>query len=518
MRSATQTARGGHEAVPARSPRGALPFLAIGVLIEATLVVGLVRPLWLFDHRDAIPAPEPLAAALGISGAGIIRFAATLLVWLGGYAGVLLLARGDLTDGARRALTLLPFVFAATLLFVLPVSSKDVYHYTMEGRVAAVYGDNPASVPPNAYPEDRLYWIMSSWQDTPSRYGPVHNLLAAGIAAAGRGNLTATLIGFKLLTVGALLGAAFLVRRTAMAIRPEIATAAFVLVAWNPQALYEAGANAHNDLVMMFSTALALYLAVRRRWDLAFPALALGVLTKYIVVLLGPAFLICSGLCMADPRPGRPWWPVRVRVPRAALVGLAWTGALTALLYVPFWDGFRTFTAVTAASGDMLSSPGWLLRQVLKHVFGWRGSRPIVVLGMASVFLAGYAAVLRLLWRRQRQPMEGDGRAGTLVNLGWACLLILALELLTVSWWFWPWYTLWLLPPAALLVDRRPAALTALVTAFALLAYIPINFREYFWGLRTTDRMPLAEVLMIFVAPALIAGAFMLRERRRRLS
>jgi hypothetical protein len=67
-----------------------------------------------------------------------------------------------------------------------------------------------------------------------------------------------------------------------------------------------------------------------------------------------------------------------------------------------------------------------------------------------------------------------------------------------------------------LLVDRRAAALTALVTALALLAYIPINFREYFWGLPTTDRMPLAEALLIFVAPALLTGVFLLRERGRR--
>jgi alpha-1,6-mannosyltransferase len=503
-------------AVSAGARRGALPFLAIGAVIESALVAGLVQPLWLFDHRDAIPTPEPLATATSISGGSMLRFAVTLLVWLGGYAGVLLLVRGELTIGARRALVLLPVVFAATLLFVLPVSSKDVYHYTMEGRIAVVYGDNPASVPPNAYPQDRLYWIMSSWQETPSRYGPVHNLLSAGIVAAGRGSLTVTLIGFKLLALAALFGAAFLIHRTATSIRPELGTAAFVLVAWNPQALYEAGANAHNDLLMVFFTALALYLAAKRRWDLAFPALAIGVLTKYVVVLLGPALLICAGLCIADDGSVRRWWSLRLRVPRAALLGLAWTVALTAVLYAPFWDGLRTFTAVTSASGDMLGSPGWALRHLLKHVLGWYGARPVVVVLMTSAFLVGYARILRELWRRQRQQPQGAGAAATQVNLALACLLILALELCTVSWWFWPWYTLWLLPPAALLIDRRLAALTAVVTALALLAYIPINFREYFWGLPTTDRMPLTEVLLIFVAPALVAGAFVLRERRPR--
>lgn len=472
----------------------ALPVLLLGVLVELALIGGLVWPVWLFQHHKAIPTPEPLAAVLGVSWSALARVAATFVLWLAGYAAVLALARRPLTDGARRALVVVPVLFAGTLLFMLPVSSKDVYHYLMEGRALAVHGDNPMSVPPAAYPEDPLAWTVSSWGDTPSRYGPAFNLLAAAVVAVTGDNLVATLLGFKLLTVAALFGTAALAWRTARRLRPEAALPAYVFVAWNPLALYEAAANAHNDLLMVLATALALDLGVRRRWAAALPALALGALTKYVVALLGPLFLVES----AAPRQagGR---RCRGTDLGAGALGVALAFGLAVALYAPFWNGWHTFDAVTSASGDMLSSPGWLLRQVLKHRFGWERAKLPVMLLMSAAFLTGYGFLLRRYWRMVR---EGVAPAERLAAFA---LAVLALELCTLSWWLWPWYALWLLPPAALLAGRRPTVPVAVASGAALLAYLPLNFRELFWGPPTTDRMPLAVVLLLFLPTLLVA-------------
>ncbi len=481
-------------------PITALPVLLLGALIEAALIGGLVWPIPIFRHHTVIPAPEPLAAALGMRWSGLARVAVTFALWLAGYAAVLALMRRPLTGGARRALVVLPVLFAGTLLGMLPVSSKDVYHYLMEGRALAVYGDNPMSVPPAAYPEDPLAWTVSSWSDTPSRYGPAFTLTAAAVVAVAGDHLVANLLGFKLLTVTALFGTAALAWRTARLVRPEAALAAYVFVAWNPLALYEAAANAHNDLLMVFATALALDLGARRRWAVALSALALGALTKYVVGLLGPLFLIES----AAPARAKSA-PRAVRPPRSFWLGAALSLGLAAVLYAPFWNGWHTFDAVTSASGDMLSSPGWLLRQVLKHRFGWEGAKLPVVLLMSAAFLAGYG----LLLRRHRQAVRSGGTSAE--RLTALALAVLALELCTVSWWLWPWYVLWLLPPAALLVGRWPAGVVAVASGAALLAYIPLNFRELFWGPPTTDRMPLTVVLLLFL-PTLLAA--LLRWRR----
>ncbi len=485
-------------------PITARPVLLLGALIEATLFCGLVWPVLLFRHHAVIPTPEPLAAVLGVSWSGLARVAVTFVLWLVGYAVALALVGRPLSAGARRALVALPVLFAGTLLFMLPVSSKDVYHYLMEGRALAVYGDNPMNVPPAAYPDDPLAWTVSSWGDTPSRYGPAFNLLAAAVAAVAGDHLVANLLGFKLLTVAALFGTAALAWHTARRLRPEAALAAYVFVAWNPLALYEAAANAHNDLFMVFATALALELAARRRWAAALPVLALGALTKYVVALLGPLFLIES----AAPRQagGRRCRGTNLG---AGVLGVALAVGLAAALYAPFWNGWHTFDAVTSASGDMLSSPGWLLRQVLKHRFGWDGAKLPVMLLMSTAFLTGYGLILRRHWRAVR-----CGRASA-ECLAVFALAALALELCTLSWWLWPWYTLWLLPPAALLAGRRPAVVVAVASGAALLAYIPLNFRELFWGPPTTDRMPLTVVLLLFLPTLLVALALWWRGHRR---
>ncbi|MER3405867.1 MAG: hypothetical protein C4289_12510, partial [Chloroflexota bacterium] len=199
--------------------------------------------------------------------------------------------------------------------------------------------------------------------------------------------------------------------RTARRLRPEAALAAYVFVAWNPLALYEAAANAHNDLLMVFATALALELGARRRWALALPALTLGVLTKYVVGLLGPLFLIESAAtarARIAPRPLRP--------PRSVWLGGAFAVALAVVLYAPFWNGWHTFDAVTSASGDMLSSPGWLLRQALKHRFGWEGAKWPVMLLLSTVFVTGYGLLLMV------QALGGLGRGVAFPSLMGASL------------------------------------------------------------------------------------------------
>jgi hypothetical protein len=378
----------------------------------------------------------------------------------------------------------------------------------------------------------------------------------------GHGNLTATLLGFKLISVAALFGTAWLSAATARRIRPELALPAYVFVAWNPLALYEAGANAHNDLLMVFFTALALYLAARGLLVWALPALALGVLVKYVVVLLAPLLIADCGLRIAARRntvphgqasedslwlspgamlkPFHPhWYRAAIRTPapasrgpQSAIAGTMLSLLLVLILYLPFWQGLRTFDALRSASGDMGSSVGWMLRQALKHRLGWEGARPVVMGILSTILPAGYALLLwraglihwlRLTlvpnnptsWTRMstKPEPEADFRLRT-SDFGLPTLL---LYLCTLSWWLWPWYALWLLPLAALRADRRLGVLTAVITCASLAAYIPINFRIYFWGEIPTDHMSLYAFLVIFIPSVVTAFGLALTRRRPRI-
>lgn len=467
--------------------------LTLCVLLSALmagLAVGLAWPLRLFAPPHHITAPEPIASALGISAGGALRFGLVLAAAVSCYVYAIHVTRVGVGTAGRRLILFGPVAIALVLGAMWPASSKDAYHYLMEGRVFAVHGGHPGIVPPKAYPDDSLYWMLSSWEDTPSRYGPVHNLLVAGVVAVAGEHAIAGVLLLKVEATASLFGSAALAYLTLRPLCPRRAPMAYALIAWNPQALYEAAANAHNDLLMVFSATLALFLAARGRVRWVFPALAIGVLTKYIVVLLGPVLLLW--LLRSSPSAAGSVLGVRRR---EVVIGLALACGLCVGAYLPFWAGNQTLAAITAASGDMLSSPGWLLRQVVKHPVGWERAGRLVSAVLGLAFFGGYGMLLYRQWRQQPASTPADRMA----QLALACLLILLLELCTISWWLWPWYSLWLLPPAALLAGRRPAQFVAVITCGALLAYLPLNFREYWWGPPTTDRMPLWTSAFLFL-------------------
>jgi alpha-1,6-mannosyltransferase len=462
------------------------PVLTLGLLIEAALLAGLTWPLAIWRPPDAITASEPLSEMLGQSPRGLLRFVLTLVVWVAGYLGALALSRRPPTRAARFALFALPVVFAITLAPTWPAASKDLYHYVIEGRTLAVHGENPLVTPPLDLGSDPLLWIVSSWEWEPSRYGPLWALVATVPVRLAGDSLTWSVLGFKAIGVAGFLATCVLVYLTARRASPNHALPAYVLIAWNPLFLFESAANAHNDTLMVACTALALYGAARRDWPLAFPALAAAVLIKYVTGLLGPLLILWAW------REARHDGAERRRL----LIGVILAALVIALAYAPLWAGIDTFRALTGAAGDALNSPGWLAREALERAgLSARIARLLIGLPLAVLFLGAYTAALRLVWRSPQGA----------TSLWIAGFLALAGYLVTVSWWFWPWYVTWLLPLAALLWFRPVALLAVVWSIAALAAYVPINFRPLFWGEPPDDRMPLAVVLVVFLPVAITA-------------
>ncbi|MGD9891849.1 MAG: glycosyltransferase family 39 protein [Dehalococcoidia bacterium] len=494
------------------APVGLGRVLAIGLIVEAALLFGLTWPLRIWQSPDAITESEPLSAMLGQTTAGFARFVATLVIWGAGYALICHISRRPFTDGARRALFLFPIVFALTLVPTWAAASKDVYHYVLEGRTLVVYGESPLTTPPAAFPDDPLRWIVSSWEWEPSRYGPLWAQIAAVPVWVAGDHLRAAVLGFKVIGVVSFLAIVALVYATARRVRPDLAIPAFVFVAWNPLLLFESAANAHNDIVMVAFTALALYCAARRNWTLAFPALAAAVLVKFTTGLLGPLLLIWA------------WQTTRGRPVerRQIIVGLGLAVCLTVVCYALFWTGADTFRALTGAAGDALNSPGWLLREVLERLgVSERAAGIVVTLPLALLFAAAYIVLLRGTKSGDRLP---SGSAGilpasmssdrTFPSFVWCGVAALTAYLWLASWWFWPWYVTWVLPLAALLAGQPIARFTLLWSLGAMAAYIPITFRPFFWGEPPDDRMPLAVTVTVF-GPAALYALLALRRRLR---
>src|SRR5262245_60897694 len=84
----------------------------------------------------------------------------------------------------------LSVILAGTMLFSLPLIlcpyllSRDIYSYIIYGRIAALYGGNPAIVAPIAYPHDAYFQYLIAWKDVPSVYGPLWTLFSHGLTLA----------------------------------------------------------------------------------------------------------------------------------------------------------------------------------------------------------------------------------------------------------------------------------------------------------------------------------------------
>jgi hypothetical protein len=426
-----------------------LGMLALGM---AGVLYVFMRRLSLARFPDVVPTYEPLATALSVTEKGLTWFVLAFGILIVCYV----LAYGvALRLGASRWGIALAFgvslLLIGLMLPVFPGGAQDVYHNIADGRTLAIYGEDPITTPPTAHPDDPIVRQLADWQSTTSSYGPGWYLLAAIPAKLAGDGLVRNVVAQKLLVSSFLVGTLILVHLIVRQIRPQSATAAIVLLGWSPLALWEIAGNGHNDIVMMFFAVAALWAVVSGRWQLAFPFLALAVSVKFMMLLLGPLLLVW--LLLRRPR-----------VPLGQLVAsMAVAGGILLLIYAPFLLASPTFANTTALEKRFISSPASL---AIAFIMQYTSLDRAENLGRAlalTVYGVGYLAVL---WRCR-------GTFDRLVHAAfWATFLTLALP----TWWFWPWYLVWLLPIAALTAGRKPASVALIFGSSALLVYA-----VYYW-------------------------------------
>ncbi len=470
---------------------GALVGLAVSALaIEVVLILGFTLPLSIWTNPAVVPTERPLATVLGTGAGGALRFGAAVACAFAAFALALWCAR-RVSGRAVFALVLLTtVVFSATLAPLNPLAAHDVYHNIADARTMWIYGDNPNILPPNVYPDDPYFEHVAAWSDFASPYGPVWYFVSGAPLPFTGDGLWPNVLGQKALTSAFLLAATALVMLIAARIRPGAAAAAGVLVGWNPLLQFETAGNAHNDVVMVVFALAALYAVTRRWWVAVFPLLALSVASKYVLILLGPILLI--------------WMLKRTDVPRRWVALSLVLGAITGVaVYVPFFAGADTLNILRRQTNFNTSSPSALFDAVLWSRFhlDTLSSARIMKLVVVPLYVVCYAA---LLWRIPR-----DAGLVALVRAGfWAVFLLL----LIATWWFWPWYLLWLAPLGALLPGSRPALLAALFSATAMAMYLP-----YFWLLYEDGLLLQAATAgAAFLLPALAAAAPRITRRDRR--
>jgi len=334
--------------------------------------------------------------------ADVRDFTPSLLAGLG-YAALLVSLFGLMVWVWRQArpfplwqILLTAMLFALPLLWTFPANATDVYRYLIRGRVMSVYGENPFAAPPTAFPDDPFLPLAGEWAGETSPYGPVWELIDAGVTAVTGNNLLAGLLTFKAIGLaGHLLTAALL--WLALADRKAAERSGLTLLwAWNPALLLTFVMDAHNDVWLIVWLVAGWLVLHRGRPSAGLVLAAVGALTKPIGLLALP-FLALAG-----------WRRQPDLQAKARFVGLSGAGvaAVALLAFLPFGSPLDLAQRLLREAGGGASfSVGAL---ALLAAIRLEAALSLSLAGRVGVAFFGLAG-LWLLWRggRGRSPLPG---------------------------------------------------------------------------------------------------------------
>jgi len=395
---------------------------AAGVGVAATTVAAAVIVRTAGIDAAGSPITPPTAA-------GRAAFIAVVVTAFVLYACAAVLA--------PRAERLLPFALAAAAAIQLApliaplLLSRDVHAYWDYGRLASVHHVNPYVTPPSAFPDDPAYPLMGdTWHDTPTIYGPVWTLVAAGHAAVVGDSPSVASYAYRILAAAALLAVVVLAAVTAT----ERVFAA-VFVGWNPLLALHFAGGGHNDALMLLLVVAGVALYARGRAAEGAAAWTVSIFVKWISAPLLLLHLV------ARRRRGEPLGARGAAVAAAAVAVVA-----TAVWAFEWLRAFRGLSSQVRRTGS-IGPAAWLDDLGVPY----RG----IILVLA---LAGVCAGILLL----REARRGRAR-----------LALAACVMAFVQPWLNPWYAVWGVSLAAIERDRAARIFAVALTALLLRDALP---------------------------------------------
>ena len=468
----------------------------------------------------AAPLTEPLGASGYLAPAGaLVALMAWLAVWY--VAALILLDQG--LGRARAAVWVVlggALAFQTTLLFLPGLFSQDVFSYIAYGHLAALYDLNPYVWPPSAIAKDAVVpWVADVWRSYASPYGPLWTDVQWVIARVdGRQSVADEAMVYRGLANALLvanLGLAWAVLGRMLPLDRARRTTALAALAWNPLVLFEVAGNAHNDVLMVSFSLLALLLFAHSNrshvtlpgagFVLAGASFTLGALVKYLSGL----GLIWVALAAAS-RSGA-WTTRLVRLGVVVLVSVAIAlGVVGPWLELP--DSLDPLAAETTGVGYVNALPDILALGLADNVLTPAGMPMPVARDVTRVFeriivLVGFGVYL--VWESRR--VWSTSESGIVVAVARAVARSSLIYILLVSTSMQTWYLC--LPVAMAIVLGWRSTFTRVTIAYSLLA-LPALYLKYY----LRESTPLWVDLVYGLGPlVLLAPAFMpvLRARAR---
>ncbi|HEX6541077.1 MAG TPA: glycosyltransferase 87 family protein [Ktedonobacterales bacterium] len=477
----------------------------VAALIYLCLVAAFPLTLW-WSHPHASDNPNIINdmgritgynafAAFGFVLAIVLLFASQFFALVA--SGRVRQFGGDRLDRwVRWSVIGFPLVFALIMIWMQPVTTTDLYGYVARGYLQTHFHENPmvtkSSLLPGGLSVDR--------PEAP--YGPVWLMITAAVTFVSGENLFLCMLLFKIVAALAAVAAFLLIDRLACRLYPERRLRILVLFGWSPLLLFETIGNGHNDIVMMVCVLAAFICMLRGRARTAFMLFVLGALVKYVSAVFVAFWLVYELRHLAAKRDAdAPFSDAKSGIAlkykggvfaRATKATLRAVGeidylaafrlllsvtiigiVLVAASYAPYWDGFDTFKGLgqqlrplyyNGSIVGILAAP----LQLFVPSSQWPALDKTVRLVFYSLFGLYTFMQLRRLW-----SLRGESDLRDVIT---ASAKVTFAALVLITFWFQPWYVIWLLPLAPLSREPFVRRQGTVLAMGSLLTYAVSNF------------------------------------------
>ncbi len=431
---------------------------------------------------------------------------------------------------------LVTFITGMIFVFTPAMLSHDIYVYAGYGRLIAAHGANPYFTPFTTFPHDPLMHL-DDWSWAIAAYGPAWLTVCASFALMFGAEPIRYIIAFRLLGLFTHLLNTLLIYKILLKMgrSPRTAMRGTLLYAWNPLALMESSLGGHNDtlMVMFILCGIWLYIGGEQR-GLTKPgsylppiiAFTLATLIKFTAGPLIIFFLIILARKALSTADGNisihsirlNWLSALLKLLFACIVG----GLLALAFYIPYWIGHSIWSIIHSFSAP--PSSHYIEYSILSAIRAWitQYGYPPTTSGMytflkefsnhavwnnINVVTITLTIIIGVVWL-WRTPTMRVFILATLLTLG---------SLLIVTPWFFPWYVVWLVALAAIILPYPRDTIGQALTAFALVFSVSAYFVYFFGGYQpigrwigldclTTIGPPLLAFLIVIVFNVRIPG------------
>jgi hypothetical protein len=402
--------------------------------------------------------------------------------------------------------------------------SHDIFDYLFRGRMMTEYHANPLVDTPDEFDLSTPYTRYLAWRKNVDTYGPVWEASSAAVAVSVRQVtrwlgwwdetypvcpkshescrlLTVYITCYRLLAVILTGLSGWLI--FSMTRRNNPSLAGLALAAWllSPMTLIATALGGHNDSVMLVLVLFCWWLLQRGRPSLALVALILAAHVKLTALIWLPACLVWVLW--------RWGWKAALKI---MLISMLSGLVLSWLLYAPF-GGWQSLPRMLHERSEFLANSLWrILNTRLINQWGLTAERAHQLsIGLPNwLFAIGSMLIPLRMFNFRPRRWQGDSiNPETTDQKLWQALLVVSLYYLLVgSFWFQPWYVLWVMAPAALLPS---SSLTRSVLPWLMFGALSSNMAMDF--LLNSVTKPLWTILndvlgvVIIWGPALLAAS-----------